>query len=466
MNRFGITRGLGFLPAAARSARGFISCRGETFEWHAETPADSGAGGGAQPGRRALRALPRSHVRQVGDAARRADRRVRAEARGRRRRSAQRGDVARRRSALSRASLAISQNDPWALNLLAMVERDTRAARRGATHAGARGRRTPAAIRRSSTISRCCAALQGDRSSRAAAATARCARRQFRAGAAAARGARRLKPRDARPATPVEPEPRPCPSATPSTPSPAASPPSSTPAPPASSRPRARTATRIGKVYAGRNGIIGALTEDLIDTSREPRARHRRAEAHAGRRLRLLPLQAEGPRGEPRAVRAADRGVPRARHRLLLLQRRQRLGRHLPQGVADRRSSWAIRCTAVHVPKTVDNDLPITDNCPGFGSVAKYVAVSMREAAFDVASMAKTSTKVFVLEVMGRHAGWITAAVGHGRGRRHADPAGAAVPGDSLRRGEVPRRRRRQGQALRLLLRRRVRGAAGRRRAS
>ena len=67
---------------------------------------------------------------------------------------------------------------------------------------------------------------------------------------------------------------------------------------------------------------------------------------------------------------------------------------------------------AVHVPKTVDNDLAVTDNCPGFGSVAKYVATSMREAAFDVASMAKTSTKVFVLEVMGRHAGWITAAVG------------------------------------------------------
>jgi 6-phosphofructokinase 1 len=67
---------------------------------------------------------------------------------------------------------------------------------------------------------------------------------------------------------------------------------------------------------------------------------------------------------------------------------------------------------AVHVPKTVDNDLAVTDCCPGFGSVAKYVATSMREAAFDVASMAATSTKVFVLEVMGRHAGWITAAVG------------------------------------------------------
>jgi len=66
--------------------------------------------------------------------------------------------------------------------------------------------------------------------------------------------------------------------------------------------------------------------------------------------------------------------------------------------------------TAIHVPKTVDNDLPITDCCPGFGSVAKYVAVSIREAGFDVASMARTSTKVFVLEVMGRHAGWIAAA--------------------------------------------------------
>ena len=67
---------------------------------------------------------------------------------------------------------------------------------------------------------------------------------------------------------------------------------------------------------------------------------------------------------------------------------------------------------AIHIPKTIDNDLPYTDNCPGFGSVAKYVAVSTREASFDVASMAKTSTKVFILEVMGRHAGWIAAAGG------------------------------------------------------
>ncbi len=68
--------------------------------------------------------------------------------------------------------------------------------------------------------------------------------------------------------------------------------------------------------------------------------------------------------------------------------------------------------TCIGIPKTVDNDLPITDNCPGFGSVAKYVAVSIREAGLDVASMCESSTKVFVMEVMGRHAGWIAGAAG------------------------------------------------------
>ena len=95
---------------------------------------------------------------------------------------------------------------------------------------------------------------------------------------------------------------------------------------------------------------------------------------------------------------------------------------------------------AVHVPKTVDNDLAVTDNCPGFGSVAKYVATSMREAAFDVASMAKTSTKVFVLEVMGRHAGWITAAVGMADDAATPIPLVLLFPGDRVRRGEVPAR--------------------------
>ena len=121
----------------------------------------------------------------------------------------------------------------------------------------------------------------------------------------------------------------------------------------------------IGKVYAGRNGIIGALTEDLIDTGEESAHAIARAALHARRRLRLVPLQAQGARAEPARVRAPDRGVPRARHRLLLLQRRQRLGRHLPQGVADRRDAWAIRSPAIHVPKTVDNDLPHHRLLPG-----------------------------------------------------------------------------------------------------
>ena len=120
--------------------------------------------------------------------------------------------------------------------------------------------------------------------------------------------------------------------------------------------------------------------------------------------------------------------------------------------------------TAVHVPKTVDNDLAVTDNCPGFGSVAKYVATSMREAAFDVASMAKTSTKVFVLEVMGRHAGWITAAVGLAADAATPIPLMLLFPEIAVRRGEIPRRRRCEREAFRLLLRRRLGRPAGRRR--
>ena len=100
---------------------------------------------------------------------------------------------------------------------------------------------------------------------------------------------------------------------------------------------------QIGKVYAGRNGILGALTEDLIDTSKEIRRRHPRAAAHAGRRIRLGALQAEEVRGQPGAVRAPDRSLQGARHRLFLLQRRRRFGRHLPQGLAAGREDSAIR---------------------------------------------------------------------------------------------------------------------------
>jgi ATP-dependent phosphofructokinase / diphosphate-dependent phosphofructokinase len=168
---------------------------------------------------------------------------------------------------------------------------------------------------------------------------------------------------------------------------------------------------RIGKVYAGRNGIIGALTEDLIDTSKDsPGAiaalRHTPAGAFGSCRYKLASLEKDRAQYERliEVFRAHDIGYffynggnDSADTCLKVSQLSARLGYPL---------------IAVHVPKTVDNDLAVTDCCPGFGSVAKYVATSMREAAFDVASMAKTSTRVFVLEVMGRHAGWITAAVG------------------------------------------------------
>ena len=178
---------------------------------------------------------------------------------------------------------------------------------------------------------------------------------------------------------------------------------------------------RIGRVFAGRNGIIGALTEDLIDTSKES-ARDIAA-------LRHTPAGAFG------SCRYKLKGLDENRaqyERLIDVFRAHDIGYFFYNGgndsadtclkVAQIAKTLGYPLTAVHVPKTVDNDLAVTDNCPGFGSVAKYVATSMREAAFDVASMAKTSTKVFVLEVMGRHAGWITAAVGM------AEDAGTPIP--------------------------------------
>ena len=168
---------------------------------------------------------------------------------------------------------------------------------------------------------------------------------------------------------------------------------------------------KIGKLYAGRNGIIGALTEDLIDTSKEPLANikalgHTPAGAFGSCRYKLKSLEQNR----------------REYERLIEVFKAHDIGYFFYNGGGDSADtclkisqlseSMGYPLIAVHVPKTVDNDLPITDCSPGFGSVAKYVAVSMREAGLDVASMAKTSTKVFVLEVMGRHAGWITAACG------------------------------------------------------
>jgi ATP-dependent phosphofructokinase / diphosphate-dependent phosphofructokinase len=168
---------------------------------------------------------------------------------------------------------------------------------------------------------------------------------------------------------------------------------------------------KIGKVYAGRHGIVGALTEDLIDTGKESAA--------AIRALRHTP---SGAFGSARYKLKKFDDNPREYGRLIEVFKAHDIGYFFYNGGGDSADTclkvsqlaekMGYPIQAVHVPKTVDNDLPITDCCPGFGSVAKYVAVSIREAGFDVASMAKTSTKVFILEVMGRHAGWIAAAGG------------------------------------------------------
>jgi 6-phosphofructokinase 1 len=168
---------------------------------------------------------------------------------------------------------------------------------------------------------------------------------------------------------------------------------------------------RIGKVYAGRNGIIGALTEDLIDTTKES--------AGAIAALRQTPSGAFGScRYKLRSLETHRREY----ERLIEVFKAHDIGYFFYNGGGDSADTcfkvsqlseqMGYPLQAIHVPKTIDNDLPITDCCPGFGSVAKYVAVSTLEASFDVRSMAKTSTKVFVVEVMGRHAGWIAAAGG------------------------------------------------------
>ena len=168
---------------------------------------------------------------------------------------------------------------------------------------------------------------------------------------------------------------------------------------------------KIGTVYAGQNGIIGALLENLIDTSKVSDAdvaalRHTPSGAFGSCRYKMKSLEKN----------------KREYDRLIDVFKAHNIGYFFYNGggdsadtclkVSQLADAMGFPIQAIHVPKTVDNDLPVTDNCPGFGSVAKYIAVSTREASFDVASMCATSTKIFVIEVMGRHAGWIAAAGG------------------------------------------------------
>ena len=168
---------------------------------------------------------------------------------------------------------------------------------------------------------------------------------------------------------------------------------------------------KIGTVYAGRNGIVGALNEELINTNKETE-----------RSIAALRSTHAGAFGSCRYKLKSYAENRKEYERLMSVFHAHNIKYFLYNGggdsqdTANKLSRLSIEkgfpITCIGIPKTVDNDLPETDNCPGFGSVAKYVAVSIREAGLDVASMCASSTKVFVLEVMGRHAGWIAGAAG------------------------------------------------------
>jgi 6-phosphofructokinase 1 len=167
----------------------------------------------------------------------------------------------------------------------------------------------------------------------------------------------------------------------------------------------------ITKIYAARNGIIGALEEDLIDTSLE-----------TPQDIAALKHTPGGAFGSCRYKLKGFEENQREYERLIEVFKAHNIGYFFYNGGGDSQdTAFKISeignklnypLTCIGIPKTIDNDLPYTDSCPGFGSVAKYVAISTREAGLDVASMASSSTKVFILEVMGRHAGWIAAAGG------------------------------------------------------
>lgn len=172
-----------------------------------------------------------------------------------------------------------------------------------------------------------------------------------------------------------------------------------------------KNSDKIGTVFAGNNGIIGALREELIDTSKLSEDD-----------VKALKHTPSGAFGSCR-YKLKDISEQRAEYeRLIEVFKAHNIGYFFYNGGGDSADTChkvsQISATlgypiqAIHIPKTVDNDLPITDCSPGFGSVAKYVAISTREASLDIASMCESSTKVFILEVMGRHAGWIAAAGG------------------------------------------------------
>ena len=168
----------------------------------------------------------------------------------------------------------------------------------------------------------------------------------------------------------------------------------------------ARKSAKIGKIYAGKNGILGALREELIDTSKESK-----------KFIESLQYRPGGVFGSCRYKLKSIEDNLKEYERLIEVFKAHNIGYFFYNGGNDsadtalkisqisNKLNYSLQCIAI--PKTVDNDLAVTDCCPGFGSVAKYVVTSTIEAALDVESMYESSTKVFILEVMGRHAGWI-----------------------------------------------------------
>ena len=181
-----------------------------------------------------------------------------------------------------------------------------------------------------------------------------------------------------------------------------------------------RRSKKIGKIYAAKNGILGALNEEIIDTSFE-----------SDKEISKLKHTPGGVFGSCRYKLQDPNISQREYKRLLDIFVAHNIGYFFYNGGGDSQDTankvanytkdmgFSVQC--IGIPKTVDNDIPFTDNCPGFGSVAKYIAISTKEAGLDVASMAETSTKVFILEVMGRHAGWIAAAAGLAK-EKEGDP--------------------------------------------
>ena len=183
----------------------------------------------------------------------------------------------------------------------------------------------------------------------------------------------------------------------------------------------ARKSKRINKLYAGKNGIRGLLREDIIDTSIEDIVEIKKLQHTPG-----------GIFGSCRHKLKDSSSNKKEYERLIEVFRAHDIGYFFYNGGGDSQDTtnkisqftidagFPVQC--IGIPKTVDNDLPYTDNCPGFGSVAKYVATSVREAALDVQSMSESSTKVFIMEVMGRHAGWIAASSGLAHDKNNSAP--------------------------------------------